>query len=228
MTQTVSTLTEVRGQWLTDQHFQRRTAASLTMVESILDTARDNSEEVLEVLNAAADDYINSDEESILTDFQPSSNRTFTMIEIHNGSVVEVPIEFKATTPSLPNMTRPRPGAYLVPRNWGAVADRLRIMGVEVEELRYEYRGTVQAYNITSSTLDTEVTEGLVRNTVTMEPCVKEDLWLPAASWRVSSRQKNAALAFVTLEPETFASLTYFGILPVGAGYEYPVFREAK
>jgi hypothetical protein len=228
MTQTVSILTEVRGQWLADQHFQRRTAASLTMVETILDTARDNSEEELEVLNAAADDYINSDEEIILTDFQPSSNRTFTMVEIHNGSVVEVPIEFKTTTPSLANMTRPRPEAYLIPRNWGAVADRLRIMGVEVEELRYEYRGTVQAYNITSSTFDTEVTEGTVRNTVTIEPYVKHDLWLPAGSWRVSSRQKNAALAFVTLEPETFASFTYFGILPAGAGYEYPIFREER
>jgi len=228
MTQTVSILTEVRGQWLADQHFQRRTAASLTMVESILDTARDNSEEVLEVLTAAAEDYINSDEEIILTDSQPSSNRTFTMVDIRNGSVVEVPIEFKTTTPSLANMTRPRPEAYLIPRNWGAVADRLRIMGVEVEELKYEYRGTVQAYNITSSTLDTEVTEGTVRNTVTTEPYIKEDLWLPAGSWRVSSRQKNAALAFVTLEPETFASFTYFGILPVGAGYEYPIFREER
>jgi hypothetical protein len=228
MTQTVSILTEVRGQWLADQHFQRRTAASLTMVESILDTARDNAEEVLEVLSVAAEDYTNSDEEIILTDYQPSSNRTFTMVDIHNGSVVEVPIEFKTTTPSIANMTRPRPEAYLIPRNWGAVADRLRIMGVEVEELRYEYRGTVQAYNITSSTLDTEITEGTVRNTVTTESYVKHDLWLPAGSWRVSSRQKNAALAFVTLEPETFASFTYFGILPVGAGYEYPIFREER
>jgi hypothetical protein len=228
LSQSVSIITEVRGQWLADQHFQRRTAASLTMVESILTTARDKAEEVLEVLSAAADDYINSDEEIILTDIQPSSNRTFTMVDVRNGSVVEVPIEFKTTTPSLANMTRPRPEAYLIPRNWGAVAERLRIMGVEVEELKYEYRGTVQAYNITSSTLDTEVTEGTVRNTVTTEPYIKEDLWLPAGSWRVSSRQKNAALAFVTLEPETFASFTYFGILPVGTAYEYPIFREER
>ena len=125
-------------------------------------------------------------------------------------------------------MTRPRPGAYLILRNWGAVAERLRIMGVKVEELRYEYRGTVQAYNITSSALDTEVSEGMVRNTVTTEPYIKEDLWLPAGGWGVGSRQKNAALAFVILEPETFASFTYFSVLPVGAGYEYPIFREER
>lgn len=32
LSQSVSIITEVRGQWLADQHFQRRTAASLTMV----------------------------------------------------------------------------------------------------------------------------------------------------------------------------------------------------
>jgi hypothetical protein len=92
MTQTISILTEVRGQWLADQHYQDRTAASLTMVESILDTARDSSEEVLEVLNAAAEEFINSDEEIILTDSQPSSNRTLTMVDIRNGSIAEVPV----------------------------------------------------------------------------------------------------------------------------------------
>lgn len=228
MTQAISILTEVRGQWLADQHFQRRTAASLTMVEAILSTARDNSEEVLEVLSAAREDYTNSDEEIIITDAQLSSNRTFTFVDIRNGSVVEVPIEFKSTTPSIANLTRPRPEAYLIPRNWVAVADRLRLLGVEVEELKHEYRGTVEAYNITSSVLDDEITEGTVRNTVTTQPYVKEDLWLPAGSWRVSSRQRNAALAFITLEPETFASFTSFGILPVGAGYEYPIFREPR
>lgn len=226
--QSISILTEVRGQWLADQHFQRRTTASLTMVEAILDTARDSSEEVFEVLEAAREDYINSDEEIIITDAQLSSNRTFTFVDIRNGSVVEVPIEFKSTTPSVANLTRARPEAYLIPRNWIAVTERLRLLGVEVEELKYEYRGTVEAYNITSSVLDDEITEGTVRNTVTTEPYVKEDLWLPAGSWRVSSRQKNAALAFMTLEPETFASFTSFGILPVGAGYEYPIFREVR
>lgn len=228
MTQTISILTEVRGQWLADQHFQRRTAASLTMVEAILSTARDNSELVLDTLAAAAEAYINSDDPIVLSDSQPSSNRTFTMVDVRNGSVVDVPVEFRTSTPAVANLTRSRPEAYLIPRNWGAVADRLRILGVEVEELKYEFRGDVEAYNITSSTLDDEITEGIVRNTVTTEPYVKRDLWLPAGSWRVSARQRKAALAFITLEPEGWASFTSFGVLPVGAGYEYPIFREAR
>lgn len=67
-----------------------------------------------------------------------------------------------------------------------------------------------------------------MRNTVTTESYVKRDLWLPADSGRVSSRQKNAALAFVMLDPEAFASFTYLGILPLGAYHEYPIFRDEQ
>lgn len=48
---------------------------------------------------------------------------------------------------------------------------------------------------------------------------------LPAGSFRVSTRQKNAALAFIALEPENIDSYVTFNIIPVSAGDEYPVFR---
>jgi hypothetical protein len=41
-----------------------------------------------------------------------------------------------------------------------------------------------------------------------------------------TTEQKNAAMAFVTLEPESEVSFVSFGIIPVGTGWEYPVFRE--
>lgn len=98
-------------------------------------------------------------------------------------------------------------------------------MGVEFEELAYEFRGSVQAYNVTSSTLDTQFTEGTVMNIVTTS-FYETELVLPAGSWRFSARQKNAALAFLTLEPESEVSFVSFGIIPVGAGWEYPISRE--
>lgn len=41
----------------------------------------------------------------------------------------------------------------------------------------------------------------------------------------VSTRQKNAALAFVTLEPEGIDSYVRFNLIPVQTGDEYPIFR---
>lgn len=48
---------------------------------------------------------------------------------------------------------------------------------------------------------------------------------IPAGGFYVSTRQKNAAYAFVLLEPENEASLAYYNQIPLEAGDEYPVFR---
>ncbi|KAM0702598.1 hypothetical protein Q7P35_010029 [Cladosporium inversicolor] len=226
LNQAVVILAELRGIRLADQHFQRRTASALTMLEAFLNIARQDVDEVLETIEGAIESFINSDDDIIMSDSQPSENRTFTFVDIRNGSLVQVPIEFQSSTPAIANQTRTRPEAYLIPRNWMDVAERLKIMGVEMEELKYEYRGAVEAYNITSSQLEDEYYEGVVRNHVTTKPFVKEDLVLPVGSWRVSTRQKKAAQAFIALEPEIAESFVSFSIIPVGEGAEYPIFRE--
>jgi hypothetical protein len=226
LNQAVVILAELRGIRLADQHFQRRTASALTMLEAFLNIARLDVDEVLETIEGAIESFIKSNDDIIMTDSQPSENRTFTFVDIRNGSLVQVPIEFQSSTPAIANQTRTRPEAYLIPRNWMDVAERLKIMGVEMEELKYEYRGAVEAYNITSSQLEDEYYEGVVRNHVTTKPFVKEDLVLPVGSWRVSTRQKKAAQAFIALEPEIAESFVSFSIIPVGEGAEYPIFRE--
>jgi hypothetical protein len=226
LNQAVVILAELRGIRLADQHFQRRTASALTMLEAFLNIARQDVDEVLETIEGAIESFISSDNDIVLSDSQPSENRTFTFVDIRNGSLVQAPIEFLSSTPAIANQTRARPEAYLIPRNWMDVADRLRIMGVEMEELKYEYRSTVEAYNITSSQLEDEYYEGVVRNHVTTSAFVKEDLVLPVGSWRVNTRQKKAAQAFIALEPEIAESFVSFSIIPVSEGAEYPIFRE--
>lgn len=223
--QAVVILCELRGIRLADQHFQRRTASSLIMLEAMLQIAHDNAETVISTIDGAVEDFINSDAEIVLTDSQPSENRTFTMVDIRNGTLVQAPVEFLSSTPAVANFTRSKPESYLIPRDWKDVVDRLSAMGVEFEELQHEYRGTVQAYNITSTSLAEEYYEGTILNTVTTEFYEKE-LVMPAGSWRMSTRQKNAALAFVTLEPESEVSFVSFGIIPVSTAWEYPIFRE--
>lgn len=227
LSQAVVILCELRGIRLANQHFQRRTASSLIMLESILNIARDNAAGVRRTIDNAVQDFIDSDEEIVLTDSQPSENRTFTMVDIRNGSLVQAPVEFLRSTPAVANLTRSKPAAYLIPRDWETVADRLRAMGVELKELKNEFRGSVQAYNITSSQLAEEYYEGAVLNTVTTEFYEKQVV-LPAGSWRVSAKQKSAAQAFVTLEPESEVSFVSFGIVPVSTGWEYPIFREVR
>ncbi|RYP10119.1 hypothetical protein DL765_008213 [Monosporascus sp. GIB2] len=223
LTQTIVFLIEMRGIFLADQEFQRRTAAGLTMATAVIQTAADNAQMVYDTVEGGRNNFINSDDEIVITDYTELSERTFTMVDSTNGSVVQVPILFESTTPATANLTRARPGAYLIPAGWADVADRLRVSGLEVEALG-EFSGTVETYTITSTSFDSGYYEGVVRVTATTEIGERE-VTLPAGSFRVSTKQKNAALAFVALEPENIDSYVAFNIVPAAKGDELPYYR---
>ncbi|GAB7361781.1 hypothetical protein MBLNU230_g1825t1 [Neophaeotheca triangularis] len=224
LTQAVTFLTEARGIGLADQEFYRRTAASLTMVQSILHTAADNAATVYNTIEAGIDDFITGQAEIIITDYTELSNRTFQFIDVNSGEVVDQPIQFASTTPVTANLTRAKPQAYLIPRAWTDLATRLEASGLEVTELDYAYSGTVEALNVTSSSLGSTYYEGAVLSTLTTE-VVEKEVVLPVGSYWVSTAQRNAALAMVALEPENIDSYASFNIVPVSEGDEYPIFR---
>jgi hypothetical protein len=227
LTQTISFLCELRGIRLANQHFQRRVATALTKIVSILETARDRFDDVKTTVEQAREEFINSDDDIVVTDSYVHENRTFTMVDINNGSVVQAPIDFIRTTPSVANLTRERPEAYLIPRAWADVAEKLEILGLEVEKMEYEKTWTVQTLTIATSDLDTSLYEGHVLNTVTTTASTR-DVVLPAGSFYVSTRQKNAALAFIALEPENIDSYVTFNIIPLQVDEEYPIFRVPR
>jgi hypothetical protein len=214
----------MRGIRIANQHFQRRVATALIKIQTILELARDNADKVKSIVEDAREEFINSDEDIVITDSYVPENRTFTMIDQRNGSVVQVPIDFKRTTPSIANLTRSRPEAYIIPRTWIDVAERLEILGLKVEKLDYEFRQTLETLVIESSTVEPQLYEGTYLNTVTTNTTTREVV-LPVGSFYVSTRQQNAALAFIVLEPENIDSYVKFNIIPVKAGMEYPVFR---
>lgn len=224
MTQALSFLFEIRGISLANQHFQRRVATALLKLEATLDTARDRAEEVYELVNSAREEFISSTEDVIVTEYTTPEERTFTMVNTNNGSIVDVLVDYNHSNPAVANLTRSRPEAYLIPRTWHEIAELMKLQGLEVQTLEAEFRGTVESLNITSSELATQLYEGRVLNTVTTEASYK-DIVLPAGSFLVSTRQQNAALAFASLEPENVDSFVSWGIIPVQAAWEYPIFR---
>ncbi|KAM5356790.1 hypothetical protein ACJ41O_003436 [Fusarium nematophilum] len=224
LTQSITFLIEMRGIGIADQQFQRRTAAGLTMVGSIVDTAANNADKVRKTVEGGIKTFIGSKDPVVITDSSTTKNRLFTMIDHTNGSIVQVPVRFASTTPTTANLTRSRPEAYLIPVAWADLAERLRVSGLEVETLSKEWSGTVEALDITSAELSGSYYEGVVLATVAAETKERE-LTLPAGSFLVSTRQKNAGLAFNALEPENIDSYASFNIIPLEAGDEYPIFR---
>ncbi|EKG11369.1 Peptidase M14 carboxypeptidase A [Macrophomina phaseolina MS6] len=224
LTQSITFLCEMRGIGLADQHFKRRTATGLAMAESIVQTAADNSELVYDTVERAVARFIESHAEIVVWDKTVAENRTFGMVNANDGSLIQQPVKFSSTTPTIANMTRSRPEAYLIPRAWADIAARLEVFGLEVEELSEAFSGTVEVLNVTASQLGRSYYEGVVRSYLTTE-AIEREVQLPAGSFRVSTRQRNAALAFIALEPENIDSFASFNIIPVEAGDEYPIFR---
>ncbi|KAI1105297.1 Zn-dependent exopeptidase [Jackrogersella minutella] len=225
LAQSVAILCEVRGIRLADQHFQRRVATALNMVGAILDIAAENADEVYGTVEGAIEKFIHSSDPIVLTDYPTATTRTVTFINRTDGALARVPVSFLSTTPTTANQTRARPEAYLVPRTWAALAARLRDSGVDVEVLEDGYRGPAEALAVTSSGVAAAYYEGAVQVTVATQPVRKTELVLPPGSFRVGTRQKNAALAFAALEPENVDSYVRFNLIPVEEGDEYPIFR---
>lgn len=227
LTQAIVFLLEMRGIGLADQEFQRRTAAGLTMISSILETAVDNAEEVRQTVEGGIESFIGSNEKIAITDFSKTYPRPYTMVDIHNGSVVSPTILYTSWTPAYANLTRSRPEAYVIPVGWANIADQLRALGLEVQKLDEPFTGMVEALTIDSIEADDSPYEGIVRMSVTKTTAEKKHLKLPKGSFLVSTRQKNAALAMVALEPENIDSYVTFGIIPMEEGDEYPIYRMA-
>lgn len=226
LTQTVTFLFETRGIANASQEFKRRTYAGLTMVSSILQTAADNFDQVYATLEGGIQDFIDSKDDIVITDYTTLEDRTWTMVNRNIGDVVQLPVEFENNTPALANLTRSRPKAYryLIPPAWADLAERLTVSGLDVEKLTEAYAGTVEAYNITSASLSRSYYEGAVLSSVTAEP-VEKTISLPPGSFLVRTNQRNAGLAFNALEPENIDSYASFNIVPMETGDDYPVYR---
>ena len=199
LSQTVSFLFETRGIYLADQEFQRRTACGFTMIQSLLDTAAANYDRVYSTMTSAIEDFISSDDDIVVTDYPTIEEREYPFVDVEAVEIVRQTVEFASTTPTNANITRMRPQAYLIPRAWADVAERMQVYGLEVEKLEYGYQGPVETFNITSSTLGETRYEGAVLQTVETRT-VNKDVDLPPGSFWVSTAQKNIGLAFNALE----------------------------
>lgn len=226
LTQAVAILCETRGIGIADQHFKRRTFTGLKMLEAIVSTAAQRAEEVRTKVELASRAFIDSREDIVVNDAPQFINCSWPFVDLRGGGggLVDVPSTLKSSTPLSPKLTRPRPQAYLIPRAWSELIPRLEANGIEVTTLDYAFCGEVEVLEVTSVELEKEYHEGAVRAKVKTKP-LRKRIQLPLGSFRVSTVQKHAALAFIALEPECVDSFATMNIVPLVPEDEYPIFR---
>lgn len=222
--QTLTFLIETRGIRLADQHFQRRVASHLITLETIINKAVNDFDEVYTTITNGRRAFTNSTSDIIVTYEQQVINRIIPFISAANGSIVSVPVRSRNSDPYTVTLSRPRPRAYIFSGAYADVATRLRILGVHVSVLEEDFSGTVEALVVDTAVLADSKSEGIASTTVTTHATTRE-VRIPAGGFWVDTRQKNAGYAFVLLEPEGEASLVRYNKIPLEVGDEYPVFR---
>lgn len=228
LSQGISFLSETRGIGLGAQHFARRTAAGLTVLTTIVQTAITHADVVRQAIDDAREDYAASDDEIVVTSTPQMQEMEWPFIDSASGEKVQVPVVFGNNTPPLANLTRARPEAYVFSPAWADVAERLRDVGVEVDVLSEGFEGEVEALTVTRARLAEEKFEGVVMTGAIEMEVGRREVRLPKGAFWVGARQRRAAHAFVRLEPEAESSFAAWNVLPLEVGDEYPVYRVPR
>lgn len=222
--QALTFLVETRGIRLADQHFQRRVASHLITLTTIIDKAVAEFESVYATIESGRKAFVESEEDIVVVQDYRLTNKSVQFIDAANGSFVDVPVVSQNEDPAVVILSRARPKAYVFSRAWSDVATRLRILGVKVDVLKEPFVGDVEALVVQNATVARTKFEGIAGTTVVMNSTTRS-VSIPAGGFYVETRQKNAAYAFVQLEPENEASLANYNQIPLEIGNEYPIFR---
>jgi len=109
-----------------------------------------------------------------------------------------------------PTLSLDLPEAYLLPREWAEVAERLELHGVVLRRLTEPVTIPIRTYRFSESSWREAPYEG--RHPVTFEvEHMTEQREFPAGSYLVDMRQRAARVAAHVLEPEAPDSYVYWG-----------------
>jgi len=220
LTNAISTLVEIRGVALRRTSFKRRVHSTFLIGKSYLQTAFDKAEEVKKVVEEADATH----GEVVVQSERTVSRENLKTIDIATCDEIDMEIIMRDALQSKSLLRRARPGAYILEPDQHHVAERLRVLGLEVSQLTKSEQAKVYSYQVTSYKRDAQVYEGVHRQEVetTLD---QKNTTIAAGSYVVYMDQPNANLAAEVLEPEAPNSFISFNVIPTGPGQTLPVHR---
>lgn len=223
----VSLFIEIRGIGLGRTSFARRADCGFTVCRSLLQTVARHRREVRKSVAKAVKENCSASREIVVT-FKPTrTERTVSFIDLSRGERFEQSLPTLDAMQPEPLLTRPRPRAYLLPDTCHRQAEKLRSLGIRVEQLKTARRIAVEKYIVSTRRQSPTTWEG-IRPVSVSTRIVREEKWFPAGSYYIPLAQKRGNLAATLLEPESACGFVNFCILPAIEGEELPLYRAEK
>lgn len=227
LTNAVSLFIEIRGIGLGRTSFARRAECGFLVSRSLLQTAALHSKEIRKTIRKSVKETLTGNKDIYVT-FQPT--RTALPVSFIDLSRNE---RFTETLPTLDalqlkaDLVRKRPEAYILPDTCLMQAEKLRALGIEVEQSGKPFTATVEKYIVTEYKKADKKWEKIYPVTISTR-LIKEKKSFPAGCFMIRLSQKNANLAVTLLEPESVNGFVNFGIIRTEAGKELPVYRQVS
>ena len=205
---TISMLMEIRGVGLNRNSFKRRVYTTYLLAHSFLKTSIDNSEYIQSTLKNCN----NFPEEITIKFKREKSNYKLNMIDVYNNDIIDVDIVLNNGLKCENQTTRKRPFYYFIDKDLSIVTDKLKILGLTIDTLKFDELFELESYKIISQKKSSVKFQGFYENIVSTT-IVKEQKVLKKGTFVVPMDQRKSNLAVETLEPEMLSGFLRFNVI---------------
>lgn len=223
LTNAISSIIEVRGVNLKKTSFKRRIATTYLVGLSYLETAYLNDNLVRNTIK----DAMLPKESISVTSNKTVYDGSLEVIDVDKEELITLNATIRDAGQMNPLLTRNRPHAYLIHKDQSYLVEKLKILGVEVQQLKSETLYDVNSYRVTNYRQANARYEEMKLQDV---KTVLEDksMTFPVGTYIIYTNQKNAPILTEVLEPEAPNSFVSFGVLKTDLNQELPIYRLPK
>jgi hypothetical protein len=134
------------------------------------------------------------------------------MIDVYNNDIIDVDIVLNNGLKCENQTTRKRPFYYFIDKDLSIVTDKLKILGLTIDTLKFDELFELESYKIISQKKSSVKFQGFYENIVSTT-IVKEQKVLKKGTFVVPMDQRKSNLAVETLEPEMLSGFLRFNVI---------------
>ncbi|MBR4882462.1 MAG: succinylglutamate desuccinylase/aspartoacylase family protein [Bacteroidales bacterium] len=220
----ISLLVEIRGIRLGRLCLERRTHSGYIVAKTILDESYKNAKQIKEMVKSAIDETVKGESPVVVKSHSAQKRIPTTFISLANNELVEHNVLVKDALDYIVDIERERPAAYYIEAGQDYAVENLRILGVEVEQVKEDFEADVESYKVTKYNESDTVWESIRKENVSTE-VVKNKMTCKKGGWIVRMNQENANFAVSVLEPETENGFVSFRVVEAKLGENVPIYR---
>jgi len=220
LTNTISTLFEIRGVGIGKTAFKRRVYITYLMALSYMETSFNNIELIKDEIRKATDQT----NAVVVTSLKSIYKDSIQAIDLDTNAVIDLEVTIRDGLKAKPNIVRDRPKAYLIDYNETLLIDKLKTLGVEIDTLMHDQDYFVETYKVSEYKRATKKYEKMNLQTIKTEISY-QNIQFPKGTFKISMQQRRSNIVAEVLEPEAPNSFVSFGVLKTEKNQRLPIYR---